>query len=369
MPSAACACAAVWGTVSKSLLKIFLVLGAILVGLVIGELLLRVVADEIKPVARGGTGLLFSSQSWELDTEGAVRYQPNREIRAIAVRYGQVAYDVRFHTNNLGFIDHRNYPSDRMTGRKYYAFVGDSFTAGYHAGEPWVPRLRDDLHRKGIEIYNLGIDGTGIEHFRRLLISARHQLHLDAIVVLAISHDFQRGFWQPQFTDRQIAFCGEKAGKYKCNRIAGIVRPDVSRAEILDRISPEDGELLTGWIRELRLLTLVKRASRNVSESFGQKKKVLDQSLVSLQGLRAAFPKTEIHLIHLPEQDEVATGRYRLDIAKPVAEMGIEYFPALDRCVWSKDMFLEHDKHPNGRGYRHIARCVSDYLFSPAVRP
>lgn len=358
-----------WGTVSKSLFKIFLVLGAVLVGLTIGELLLRVVVDESKPAARGGTGLLFSSESWELDSEGAVRYQPNREIRAIAVRAGQVAYDVRFRTNNLGFIDHRDYPPQRMTGRKYYAFVGDSFTAGYHGGEPWVPRLRDNLARKDIEIYNLGIDGTGIEHFRRLLMSARRQLNIDAIVLLAISHDFQRGFWQPQFSDRQIAFCAEKAGKQKCNSIAGIVSPDVSLAEILDRVSPADGKLSTNWIRELRLLALAKRASRNLSELLGQKKKALDQSLLSLQSLRAAFPDTEIHLIHLPEEDEVASGRYRLDIAKPVAELGINYFPALQGCGWSKDMFLERDKHPNAHGYRHMARCVADHLFSPPVRP
>jgi lysophospholipase L1-like esterase len=352
---------------SKIVLRTAGVLAAVIAGLLIGELLLRVFAGVPAPAARGAGGLLFSSGTWDVDADGAVRYQRNREIRTIRVHDGQVVYDLRFRTNNLGFIDHRDYPTAPAAGRRHYAFVGDSFTAGYHGGEAWVPRLRDDWRRANVEIYNLGVDGTGIEHFRRLLMSARRQLRIDAIAILAISHDFRRGFWQPQTTDRDIAFCRDPAGKRKCSRIAAIVRPDAPLAEILERVAPPAVAPVTDWFRASRLLALAKRASRNWSERFGQQRELVEQSLESLHRLRAAFPNAEIHLIHLPEADEVVAGRYRLDIAARVAGMGIDYFSALERCPWSGDMFFEHDMHPNDRGYRHIAQCVAGHLFGAAA--
>jgi hypothetical protein len=62
---------------------------------------------------------------------------------------GDIVYDVRFTTNDLGFIDHEDYSSDgdRPADAPRLVFVGDSYTAGFHGGTPWVPALRDDARR------------------------------------------------------------------------------------------------------------------------------------------------------------------------------------------------------------------------------
>jgi hypothetical protein len=70
-----------------------------------------------------------------------------------------------------------------------YAFVGDSFTAGFHGGTPWAPALRDRARRANpdLQIYNLGVSGTGFEHFSRLLKSFATEVDFSDIVILAIS--------------------------------------------------------------------------------------------------------------------------------------------------------------------------------------
>ena len=91
---------------------------------------------------------LFSSQTFQLDQNGAVRYQPNKKIRTIAVYNNKIEYDVHFNTNNLGFVDDKDYEYENALNKKYYAFVGDSFTAGYHGSEPWIPKLRRNLKKE-----------------------------------------------------------------------------------------------------------------------------------------------------------------------------------------------------------------------------
>jgi hypothetical protein len=108
---------------------------------------------------------------------------------------------VRFRTNDLGFIDHEDYlvPGQSRADAPRYAFVGDSFTAGFHGGTPWVPALRDRARKTNpdLQIYNLGVSGTGFDHFGRLLKSFATDVDFSEIVILAISDDFERPFWPP----------------------------------------------------------------------------------------------------------------------------------------------------------------------------
>ena len=114
--------------------------------------------------------LMYSSKTSQLDQNGAVHYEPNKKIRTVTVYNNKIEYDVHFNTNNLGFVDDKDYEYDNAPDKRRYAFVGDSFTAGYHAGASWVPKLRRNIEGENIKIFNLGVGGTGIKHFYLLIM-------------------------------------------------------------------------------------------------------------------------------------------------------------------------------------------------------
>jgi hypothetical protein len=347
--------------------NVVLVLFSLIVGFAIGEIGVR--SLELNKSARA---LMFSTETFHLDQHGAVRYLPDTNMRMVAVYNGKIEYDVNFHTNNLGFIDSEDYEYEDDSKKSYYAFVGDSFTAGVHGGEPWVPRLRKEFRNSNVEIYNLGISATGVEHFYRLLKSVADHLRITHIVILAISNDFDRGFWYPLTNLSEIRFCGESVKKSECSDhppVARIIPPASSNEEILkvaDSIVAEKentpdtsaknilkrSELLVFIVKTFKEL-MKERDDKRIEASFGSLKKIKDY-----------FPATEIDFIHLPEKYEVADGHYSIKkIEKRIREIGITYFPALTKCKWASGMFFVHDGHPNKLGYENVEKCVSGYLF------
>lgn len=327
----------------------------------------------LNPKILAEQSLMYSSQTFQLDQNGAVRYQPNKNIRTVAVYNNKIEYDVHFKTNNLGFIDDKDYEYENAPNKRYYAFVGDSFTAGVHGGEPWIPKLRSNLEEKNIEIFNLGISGTGIEHFYRLLKSTSEQLNITHIVIVAISNDFQRHFWYPLANSSEIRFCREHASEcIKRPYIATIIHPTSSIENILkvaDNTIKDNGKYfhgsgIRGVLKQSKLLTFVFRSLKTIL----QKKTINTRnsfSLDALRNIRDAFPSTEIYFIHLPQKQEVINGEYFLDnIGKEIKKIGISYFPALKEWNWQKDMFFVNDAHPNTFGYNNIKNYVSSYIFA-----
>lgn len=313
--------------------------------------------------------LMFSSHTFQLDQNGAIRYQPNKNIRTIAVYDNKIEYDVHFDTNNLGLADGKNYEYENLANKRYYAFVGDSFTAGFHGGEPWVPKLRRSMEGENIEIFNLGVSGTGIKHFYRLLQSTREQLRITHIVILAISDNFRRSFWYPLTNSSEIRFCQENTPSSECVKrpyIAKIIHPASSSEDILkvaeriikDRERNLQGSNIKSILKQSELLGFVVRSLRTVLQYRKR------HSVDALRSIREAFPSAEIHFVHLPQKQEVVNGTYFLkNIGNEIKEVRISYFPALQECHWQTDMFFVHDSHPNHVGYDNISNCVSSYLF------
>ena len=315
---------------------------------------------------------MFSTEALLLDANGAVRYLPNKDIRTVAVYKGELEYDVDFHTNNLGFVDYEDYEMETDPNKKYYAFVGDSFTAGFHGGEPWVPKLYKGIKDNGIEIYNLGVSGTGFEHFYRLLESVRAQLRITHIVILAISDDLLREFWYPLTNSSDIRFCRENEGATQCSEhpaTAKVISPESTYEDILTVADDMEFERMKAqitirrFLKQSELLVFIVSAVRKFMSEYDYE--YIETSLRSLRKIRDNFPLAEIHLVHLPQKQEVKKGDYLVEhIGKSVREMGILYFPALKECEWSKSMFYVKDGHPNSLGYENIAECVSSYLFA-----
>lgn len=359
----------------KVLQNVLLVVISISIAIAIGELGIR----WIKPVYDyGDRSLLFSSPTFKLYSGGSVRYYPNEKIREAAVYHDKIEYDVVYATNNLGFIDTKNYGYESVPGKKYYAFVGDSFTAGVNSSDPWVSRLRNN--KVNAEVYNFGVSGTGFDHFYRLLHDVKDKVKITHIIIVAITDDFFRGFWHPLVVDGNINFCNEPDMHSVCKPIpvSGIIPINATESEVKAVSEIKYKEIrakVNESIGEKSLRSKLESVLYDDSAIYYYTRVLLDTykrthqpsnieySIESMRKIRDEFPLAEIHLIHLPQKYEVKTHNYYINIADQISSLGIKYYPALEKCNWSIDMFFTRDAHPNKSGYDNITKCVSSYLF------
>jgi hypothetical protein len=347
-----------------------------------GEVLVR----QLHLADRQPDFLMYSAPHYVLDDFGAVRHLPNKDVRAVRVREGRIVTDDRFHTNNLGLIDDRDYPiagSQERTGERY-AVAGNSFTVGMGGGEAWIPRLRDSLRVRSpdVEMYNLGVIGTGVEQFHDLLTSVSRQLTFTHIVIVVISHDFERGRWRPLTSDKEIRYCRMDRKIEVCLQMpphATVIDDDASPEEILHHVRMRRPELEasreTNPVLRLmdssgsRLLRLTKRKLRTIwREQIGYTQDRIEANLRALAAIRSKFADKPVILAHFPDVWEVQKGRYSRDLAARVAAVGVEYFPMLTECAWSPAMFHVRDPHPNRAGYDNAVRCLASRLSQRSDR-
>ncbi len=371
--------------------NIILLIVSIIICLILAEMAIRILFSTPEYNNRF---LFWSSPHFLLDELGAVRYYPNEKVREIAVYDQSIEYDVRYHTNNMGLIDTVDYP-ESMDGNekgRYIALVGDSLAAGSGA-TPWIPVLREQVQAEhpSVHLYNLGVAGAGIEHFYRLLKSISHHIHFTDIVILAISNDFQRPFWRPLTSPTEIRFCPFQESDEVCSKrlpVARVIDFDVSEAQInalvaevvakrAERDAAEGVQGIipkaTGWLRKSRLFDLgyslyhdipLFAAGEQAQRVSAVLKRIVEkENFRMLEKIRDQYPDTNIYFVHLPEKQEVDSNRYELELREEVEALGIKYFPALQQCDWSREMFYRRDPHPNELGYKNITTCVKDYLY------
>jgi hypothetical protein len=356
--------------------NILLMLIAVTFALGIAELFIR----TIKPVYDfRDRSLLFSSPTFKLYSGGSVRYLPNEKIREIAIYNGTIEYDVLYSTNNFGFVDSKNYGSEFISGKRYYALVGDSFTTGVNGGRPWVPTLRNN--KLNAEVYNFGVAATGFQHFYKLLHEMKNKVKITNIVIIAITDDFFRGYWHPVIRGGIISLCSENGIHTTCQPvpIASVIPLNATESQVKE-ISKKGYKEIRSTISELNAASGLRSRiesmlyddsaiyyySKVFLETYTRKYQPsnIEDAIGFIREIRNEFPLVEMNLIHLPQKYEVATRKYNINIADQIKELGINYYSALDKCNWSGDMFFPRDGHPNKNGYENISRCVSGYLFN-----
>jgi len=356
-----------------------LIISSTLFALVLGEVLVRIIVPIVAPDAFHPERFLFwSSPHFISDQNGATRMIPNESVRTVAIYSGQIEYDVKYQTNNLGFIDHKDYIENNSSER-LIAFVGDSFTAGYHGGKPWVPKLRDSLARDhNLEIYNLGVDGTGIIHFEKILESFGEQIKFNEIVIVAIGGDFIRRYWQPHISDGEVRFCESfhpletclngkpffttfdyNASPTDVLMSATVLAERYAQSKKRDlRSIASEKSMLFALLRSRAVLTNLLRDG----ELPKWQRLILEDNILALKIIRSKYSDMKITLIHIPTRPDVLAKKYLLPIEKYVQAAGIDYYPAFYNCTWSRDMYLAIDGHPNKKGYENIANCIRDAI-------
>jgi hypothetical protein len=347
-----------------------LLCASLLVGFVMAELLVRLIV----PVTRAPANLLmYNSAPFRIDSLGALRYVPNQAIQSAMVFHDEVVFEDRFATNNLGFVDHEDYAAGGrdVSATRRVLLVGDSFTSGMGGGEPWVPKLRESLGGD-VYAYNLGVIGAGVQHFEKLIKSFAREIAFTDIVLLPITNDFYRPLWMPVTEGNKIRFCTERE-RATCSEkpVVSWVIDYRESTEIVPRVrrlrqqEEPEGRGFGPWTERSGSHLLI-RISRflDARTRRGPDPRALEKSLEILADLRAAFPETPIVVAHFPEQVEVSTGQYSVDLRQRVEDLGIRYFPLLTECSWSLSMYYQKEGHPNARGYENVSRCLADHLLA-----
>ena len=335
-----------------------LVIASFAVMLGLTEIILRLFVGDALYSGRAGRSLYYSSPNLERVKSGAVHYVPDTLIRSITVYYNQIEYDTRHKTNNLGFFDHRDYTIEPRNG---ILFIGDSFTAGVGASRPWLPVLNDRY--PDINLYNLGVTGTGQENFYRLFENFQDDLNYSTVVILSISDDLDRKLWYPLEANHSLYFCLEKSSREECLKSRPV-------ATLIDRDIDAKSLLIPNELYLKKAYRLLKSRLHALKEQIGRKgdteKKgpqpygdlvyiAKIKSLAKEKGKRVLF-------VHIPEKSEVSQGYYRYDIAQRVRDLGIEYYPLMKDNHFDMSMYYPHDGHPNDKGYAYISSLVEKIL-------
>jgi len=382
---------------STRIANIILIIASFVFCLILAEIAIRVLFSKPEYSNRF---LFWSSPHLILDKNGAVRYLPDDTVRKISVYGKKIEYDLIYHTNNMGFIDTVNYksPLDINKTDRHFALVGDSITAGSGASA-WVPILREQMQStyNSVEFYNLGISGAGIEQFYKLLKSVSHDIEFTDIIIIAISNDFQRPMWRPLTTSSEIRFCPFEESDEVCSKripVARVVDFDITEEKVHELVENiismrieleaaeninDDSTPFTWLVRNSRLLDLsyslyhglplFAAGERKQRVSAALKRIVVNKNIQVLEKIRDQFPAINIHFLHLPERHEVSSGSYDREIREHIEQLEIKYFPTLQQCNWSEDMFHLYDLHPNDKGYENITRCVKDYISHSIMEP
>jgi len=310
--------------------------------------------------------LMFSENPFQAGGGGSMKFVPNREIRALSVFGARREFDVRFETNNLGLVDAADYPLPPKP--RNIALAGDSYTAGYHGGRPWVPGLRELL--PGANVYNLGVTGTGFVQFADLLADFAASVAIDEVVLIAISSDISRRSWQPFVRENRLSLCSRDTPEAKClakNSNILLIEGDGSAPSLNARIDAHYAAMpKVGWRRYLSRHTYVGRLFH--SRTWKRRSKGLDKveippfTVAALQRIRKQFHGRPARLIHLPEKREVLAGAFSTDLEAAAKTAGFSFTNGLGACNLTVDDFFPRDPHPNARGYEKIRLCVSRAL-------
>jgi len=329
--------------------NMLLLLLSTVITLGISEVFLRYTMSEVLYPGTRGRTLYYGENTFKVEDNQAVHYRPNALIRSIAVYYNKVEYDTKHQSNNLGFLSDTDYKKEDKKG---ILFLGDSFTAGVGSTTPWIPKL--DKHYADINLYSLGVTGTGVENFYRTYEKFENTLNYDTVVIMAISDDMTRPLWKPVEKDGWIYF------DYK-NKRQPIMRTIKSDVESDSLLYPEQLFLIKGYKLVKEKLLHKKEKHLNFGNMPRKPYEASYRSLEKIVKLAKQKDKRVI-FVHLLEKREFHHAKYRFNLKERIEALGIEYFPIIGKYRMDLSMYHVHDGHPNDKGYQRISEIVADIL-------
>jgi hypothetical protein len=145
---------------------------------------------------------LFRDQN---DKFGYEPFSQNRQV-AVFTDYNSSGWNLTspFTANNAGLVQKGNIDPSKQ----YTVFVGDSYTQGVGA-RPWFYDLEQEM--TSLPLANLGVVGMGVQHWTKAIEWFDKSIaRVEKIVVLFITDNFPRPYWNAKVTQDYVAFCHEE---------------------------------------------------------------------------------------------------------------------------------------------------------------
>lgn len=334
-------------------------------GLVVGSLLLSLLLAELICRMLTGDGearvLYYSPQAMIAGPEGAVHYRPSSRVRSKAVYGGIAEYEVSAPINDLGYIDSVDY--HRVSADRAVAVVGDSLTAGYHGGEPWVPKLRAAPELKGRAVYNLGMEGVGTRTFLANLRRAERRLAFDTVLMVGIGPDFTRVPWHPVERGGLMWLCPSDQSEEDCLatptdlRILDFATPSIDASAGSPRLS------LSYRLRQVvrAIFPSLSTLQRNLRTSIQLKAEIPDAARRDFADFRQWGGNRTLVFLHVPLREETERRSFLTPLREIAEAHGIRYVSGLD-CGFTPKDYFPRDGHPNAAGYDRLRACAAAAL-------
>ncbi|MFZ5892339.1 MAG: hypothetical protein ACOY0T_14870 [Myxococcota bacterium] len=115
--------------------------------------------------------------------------------------------------NAYGFRDKKTWKLAKTPGEERVMFVGDSFVEGLLSDDehtiPVAFAEEARRHGKAVEVMNMGLSGTGVPDYLRLIRDTLPSFKPDTLVVVFYANDFPtgpppRGFWRQAMPPRRV---------------------------------------------------------------------------------------------------------------------------------------------------------------------
>ena len=114
-------------------------------------------------------------------------------------------FDLHVRTNRAGYRDDHELPTSRVPGKKYVAFVGDSFTFGHGVKRPedrFSDRIGAALARDNVVAFNMGLPGLDIRTLAQAVPEEFDKLSLPADLLVYT------------FVPNDIEYCDERTAAF-----------------------------------------------------------------------------------------------------------------------------------------------------------
>lgn len=319
---------------------------------------------------------------------GAVTGKPNTPAHLTCTLADATVFDTPMHTNNLGLFDTRQYHKD-PAARKRIALVGDSYTQGI-GSIPWIPDLAVRLEKDfPVQLFGLGITGTGFENFDLLLEHYEQELSFTDIIILAIEDDFARMRWYPLASEGFFWFCPISLTPEACVQTLTFQRvldhkdspgapPPPARfhqaAHSYQRFPARTWytRLLRPLIAQSALLNFL-NARRHDYLAYRRKKSGtylsprFPENLAALQSIISRYGKARVTLVRFPAKYEVEHGFYEYDSRQKLEPLVGKYIDLWEHCSFTIDMYHSRDHHFHAEGYAAFSHCFEQHVLKAVL--